>query len=95
MNNGPLRFYFDYISHNAYLAWTQIHPLAQRYGRTVEPIVCDPSARGTMRAATAAAEPLDDPPGVCSRFQGLRVTAGSAKANSVVAVFPRMTAPAA
>ena len=38
MTNGPLRFYFDYISHNAYIAWTQIHPLAQRYGRSVEPI---------------------------------------------------------
>jgi 2-hydroxychromene-2-carboxylate isomerase len=38
MTNGPLRFYFDYISHNAYIAWTQIHPLAERYGRTVEPI---------------------------------------------------------
>lgn len=34
----PLRFYFDFISHNAYVAWTQIHPLARRYGRTVEPV---------------------------------------------------------
>jgi len=34
----PLRFYFDYISHNAYIAWTQIHPLAARYGRAVEPM---------------------------------------------------------
>jgi 2-hydroxychromene-2-carboxylate isomerase len=34
----PLRFYFDYISHNAYIAWTQIHALAARHGRTVEPI---------------------------------------------------------
>lgn len=24
----PLRFCFDLISHNAYLAWTQIHALA-------------------------------------------------------------------
>src|SRR5262245_48588932 len=38
MTPGPLRFYLDYISHNAYIAWTQIHPLAQRYGRSVEPI---------------------------------------------------------
>ena len=36
--SDPLRFYFDYISHNAYIAWTQIHALAARYGRTVEPI---------------------------------------------------------
>ena len=35
---SPLRFYFDFISHNAYIAWTQLHPLAQRHGRTVEPI---------------------------------------------------------
>jgi 2-hydroxychromene-2-carboxylate isomerase len=35
---GALRFYFDYISSNAYLAWTQIHPLAERFGRKVEPV---------------------------------------------------------
>ncbi len=34
----PIRFYFDYISHNAYLAWTQIHKLAGKYGREVEPV---------------------------------------------------------
>ena len=33
-----IRFYFDYISHNAYLAWTQIHALARRHGREVEPV---------------------------------------------------------
>lgn len=30
-----LDFYFDYISHNAYLAWTQLAPLAHRYGLEV------------------------------------------------------------
>ncbi len=35
-------------------------------GRMTEPAVCVPSANGTMCAATAAADPLDDPPGVCS-----------------------------
>lgn len=35
---GPIRFYFDYISHNAYLAWTQVHRIAQKYGREVEPV---------------------------------------------------------
>ena len=30
-----------------------------------------------MRAATAAAGPLEEPPGVCSGFHGLRVTEGS------------------
>ena len=35
--------------------------------------VCDPVAIGTIPAATAAAEPEDEPPGVCSRLCGLRV----------------------
>src|SRR5262245_58207147 len=33
-----IRFYFDYESPNAYLAWTQIPKLAARYGFTVEPV---------------------------------------------------------
>jgi 2-hydroxychromene-2-carboxylate isomerase len=33
-----LTFYFDYISPYAYLAWTQIHRLAERNGRRVEPV---------------------------------------------------------
>jgi 2-hydroxychromene-2-carboxylate isomerase len=31
-----IRFYFDYESPNAYLAWTQLPKLASRYGFTVE-----------------------------------------------------------
>lgn len=38
MTPEALRFYFDFISHNAYLAWTQIHALAERQGRSVEPV---------------------------------------------------------
>jgi 2-hydroxychromene-2-carboxylate isomerase len=34
---APVRFLFDYISHNAYLAWTQIGVVAARCGREVEP----------------------------------------------------------
>jgi len=45
-------------------------------GRITEPLVWLPRASGTMLAATAAAEPLEDPPGVCSRFHGLRVFPG-------------------
>ena len=30
----------------------------------MEPAVCVPSANGTMSSATAAAEPLEEPPGV-------------------------------
>ena len=57
-------------------------------------MTCVPSAAGSMPAATAAAEPLDEPPGVRSRSQGLRVPRGSLAANSVVTVLPTMTAPA-
>ena len=45
-------------------------------GRMTEPSVCVPSASGTMPAATAAAEPDDEPPGVCFEFQGLVVAPG-------------------
>lgn len=31
----PITFYFDFISPYAYLAWTQIHALAAKYGRDV------------------------------------------------------------
>ena len=34
----PIRFYFDYLSPYAYLAWTQLHALAARHGRAVEPV---------------------------------------------------------
>ena len=47
-----------------------------------------------MPAATAAADPLDDPPGVCAGLCGLRVLPGVRVANSVVTVLPMMTAPA-
>src|SRR3954465_6150056 len=63
-------------------------------GRITEPAVCDPVAIGTMPAATAAAEPEDDPPGVCSRLCGLRVLPVCWCANSVVTVLPRMMPPA-
>jgi 2-hydroxychromene-2-carboxylate isomerase len=35
---SPLRFHFDYLSPYAYLAWTQIHTLAERHHRVVEPV---------------------------------------------------------
>lgn len=38
MASSPLRFHFDYLSPYAYLAWTQIHDLAARHGRAVEPV---------------------------------------------------------
>jgi 2-hydroxychromene-2-carboxylate isomerase len=33
-----LRFYFDYISPNAYIAWTQLPALAKRHGVAIEPV---------------------------------------------------------
>jgi 2-hydroxychromene-2-carboxylate isomerase len=38
MNRSPLRFFFDYVSPYAYLAWTQLPALAERHGRTLEPV---------------------------------------------------------
>lgn len=38
MSSPALRFYFDFISPYAYLGWTQIHALAGRHGRDVEPV---------------------------------------------------------
>jgi 2-hydroxychromene-2-carboxylate isomerase len=38
VSSSPIRFYLDYISSNAYLAWTQLPALAARLGRDVEPV---------------------------------------------------------
>jgi 2-hydroxychromene-2-carboxylate isomerase len=35
---APIRFHFDYISSNAYLAWLALEPTAARLGRRVEPV---------------------------------------------------------
>ena len=48
-----------------------------------------------MPAATAAAEPLEEPPGVWAGSCGLRVLPAVRLANSVVTVLPRTIAPAA
>ena len=60
-----------------------------------DPPVCVPSVSGTIRSATAAAEPLDEPPGVRVKSCGLRVTGRRpCAANSIVSVLPRRMAPA-
>jgi hypothetical protein len=46
-----------------------------------------------MPHATAAADPLEDPPGVRTVSNGLRVGPDRPIANSVVTVLPTMTAP--
>jgi 2-hydroxychromene-2-carboxylate isomerase len=38
MNGSPIRIYLDYLSSNAYLAWTQLPALAGRFGRAIEPV---------------------------------------------------------
>src|SRR3990172_2589659 len=64
-------------------------------GRSIEPMTWVPSAAETMPDATAAADPLLEPPGVRRTSHGLRVPRGTVAANSVVTVLPRITAPAA
>jgi len=41
LSSKPIRFFFDYISHNAYLAFTQLERLEARHGRsfTLEPVL--------------------------------------------------------
>ena len=63
-------------------------------GRITEPLVCVPIASGTIPAATAAAEPDEEPPGVRAGSCGLRVLPGVMEASSVVTVLPMITAPA-
>ena len=60
-----------------------------------EPPVCVPIASGTMKSATAAADPLDEPPGVKAGSCGFEVGPGWRLANSVVTVLPSRMPPAA
>src|ERR1700676_2853437 len=53
-----------------------------------------PYARGNRPAATPAADPEDDPPGVWAGLAGFMVGPGLRVANSVVTVLPMTTAPA-
>ena len=63
-------------------------------GRTMEPTTCVPKPIGKNPAATPAAEPLLEPPGVRAGSCGLRVGPGWEAANSVVTVLPSTMAPA-
>jgi hypothetical protein len=55
-------------------------------GMRIEPPPSLAWATGTMPAATAAAEPPDEPPALWAGFQGLRVA--PCRRDSVVAVWP-------
>src|SRR5205085_11091533 len=69
-------------------------------GPRIDPPVSDPSAIGTSPAATAAPEPLEEPPVKCARSHGLRAGGhgrskdGPPCANSWVASLPMRIAPA-
>src|SRR4051794_29200897 len=70
-------------------------------GWRIEPPVSEPSDSGTICAATAAADPPLEPPGVRSSAHGFRVgpnaefSVEDPIANSSQLVLPTMTAPAA
>src|SRR5215469_10464689 len=69
-------------------------------GWRIEPPVSVPTASGASLAATAAADPPDDPPGTLARSHGLRLgpnaefSVDEPMANSSMLVLPRMIAPA-
>src|SRR5688572_7867193 len=76
--------------------------MAQRpAGWRIDPPVSEPSATGVSRAATAAADPPLEPPGVRSSAHGFRTgpyaefSFDEPIANSSQLVLPTMTAPAA
>ena len=52
-------FYFDFISHNAYLAWTQLGPLAERHAVAFELV---PVVFGALLAAHGQLGPAEVPP---------------------------------
>ena len=58
--------------------WLGLNPTTPQKaaGRITEPAVWLPSASGTMKSATAAAEPLEEPPGVCAGLRGFLVLPG-------------------
>ena len=73
-----------------------VYPTTPQYaaGTMTDCSVCDPIASRQIPAATAAAEPPLDPPGVRFGSRGFFVGGGSQYANSSNAVLPSTTAPA-
>ena len=78
-------------------------PLSPQHdeGMRIDPPPSDPVASGTMPDAMAAAAPPDEPPGLWSRFHGLRVgpkvtlSVSAFQPSSGVLVLPTTTHPAA
>src|SRR5262245_30060988 len=73
----------------------------KQHGMRTEPPPSVPSANGVIPAATDAAAPALEPPGVLARFQGWRVipvnglSPTGLQPNSLVVVLPMRIAPAA
>jgi 2-hydroxychromene-2-carboxylate isomerase/ketosteroid isomerase-like protein len=59
MSEAPIRVLFDFISPYAYLAWTQVHDLAARHRRAVEPV---PVLFAAMLDAWGNKGPAEIPP---------------------------------
>src|SRR5262249_45253053 len=76
--------------------WVGLSAMLPQYaaGRMMEPPTCVPIAAGSIRAATAAAEPDEEPPGGRARSDGLGVGPGGGPASSAGPVLPTTTAPA-
>lgn len=58
-SSSDIRFFFDYISSNAYLAWHEIHHVAETYGRRVEAV---PVLFGGLLNAHGQLGPAEVPP---------------------------------
>ncbi len=59
MAADPIRFYFDYISPNAYLAWARIHAAVRSSGRPVDPV---PVLFAGLLSASKRPGPAEVPP---------------------------------
>ncbi len=53
-----IRFHFDYLSPYAYIAWTQIHALGERHGRSIQPV---PTLLAALLAAGQTKGPAEIP----------------------------------
>ena len=58
MSDPTIVFHFDFLSPYAYLAWTQIHAVAARHGRTVTPV---PTLLAALLAHGATKGPAEIP----------------------------------
>ena len=76
-----------------YVGLSPVTPQSEA-GIRIDPPVSVPSAKGNSRAATATAEPEDDPPAHRDGFHGLRVVLVGPAANSNVCSLATRTAPA-